>query len=305
MSTAAGTVARTPAGTGPPALLRELLDGGLDPGYAAAAASRPPGNSSAPRLFRVLTVAVALVAGLVLALGWNDAHQSAPAQAVLHAELVARARAAQVTTRQLAAAVQQQASTVAAAQAAALSGDADGQQVQAELAVAKVAAGTLAVRGPGLQVDLGNPPAPAPEATAGGRVGTTPIAAVAAITDQDVRSVVNALWAAGAQAVAVDQVRVTPLSAIRFAGEEVLVDFQSVSSPYTIRAIGNPDVLAVAFAQSPAAGRYAGQAASLGVVFTFAPAVDLQLPAGVLADPSYASAAAPLPAATPTTGSPR
>jgi uncharacterized protein YlxW (UPF0749 family) len=52
--------------------------------------------------------------------------------------------------------------------------------------------------------------------------------------------VVNALWAAGAEAVAVNGRRVTGTTAIRQAGDVVLVNFHAVSSPYRVRAIGDP-----------------------------------------------------------------
>ena len=42
-----------------------------------------------------------------------------------------------------------------------------------------------------------------------------------------------------------------PLTAIRFAGEAVLVDFRPVTNPYEISAIGDPDTLAGKFLASP------------------------------------------------------
>ena len=42
---------------------------------------------------------------------------------------------------------------------------------------------------------------------------------------------VNELWADGAQAMSVNDVRLTPTSAIRFAGQAVLVDFQPLLPP--------------------------------------------------------------------------
>ncbi|HKX24847.1 MAG TPA: DUF881 domain-containing protein, partial [Actinomycetota bacterium] len=56
----------------------------------------------------------------------------------------------------------------------------------------------------------------------------------------DLQLVVNALWAAGAEAVAVNGRRVTATTAIRQAGDAVLVNFNAVSSPYRVQAIGDP-----------------------------------------------------------------
>ena len=54
---------------------------------------------------------------------------------------------------------------------------------------------------------------------------------------------VNALWAAGAEAISINGQRLGPTTAIRFAGEAVLVDFRPVTNPYEISAIGDPDTL--------------------------------------------------------------
>ena len=87
-----------------------------------------------------------------------------------------------------------------------------------------------------------------------------------------------------------NDVRLTPTSAIRFAGQAVLVDFQPITSPYTIRAIGDPDVLVTRFADSEVASRYHTLAAR-GVAFSFDESTRLTLPASAAASPRYASAA--------------
>jgi uncharacterized protein YlxW (UPF0749 family) len=63
------------------------------------------------------------------------------------------------------------------------------------------------------------------------------------IQDVDLQLVVNALWEAGAEAVAVNGRRVVATTAIREAGDRVLVNFDPVSSPYLVVAIGDPEAL--------------------------------------------------------------
>jgi uncharacterized protein YlxW (UPF0749 family) len=63
------------------------------------------------------------------------------------------------------------------------------------------------------------------------------------IQDVDLQLVVNALWEAGAEAVAVNGRRVVATTAIREAGDRVLVNFDPVSSPYRVVAIGDPEAL--------------------------------------------------------------
>lgn len=72
--------------------------------------------------------------------------------------------------------------------------------------------------------------------------------------DRDLQEAVNGLWAAGAEAVAVNGLRLSTLTAIRSAGEAVLVDFRPISPPYVVEAIGAPDELRRRF-QGGAAGQ--------------------------------------------------
>jgi uncharacterized protein YlxW (UPF0749 family) len=95
-------------------------------------------------------------------------------------------------------------------------------------------AGLAPVEGPGLVIELADSPQ-APRT----RGELTDLR----IQDVDLRLVVNALWEAGAEAVAVNGRRVVATTAIREAGDRVLVNFDPVSSPYRVAAIGDPDAL--------------------------------------------------------------
>lgn len=81
------------------------------------------------------------------------------------------------------------------------------------------------VQGPGVTVTVDD----APGADAG---------SLNRVLDRDLQDVVNALWRAGASAVAVNGHRLTSATAIRSAGEAILVDYQPVSRPYTVTALG-------------------------------------------------------------------
>ena len=59
------------------------------------------------------------------------------------------------------------------------------------------------------------------------------------VQDVDLQVVVNGLWAAGAEAIAVNGQRLTAMTAIRSAGDAVLVDLVALSSPYTVEAVGD------------------------------------------------------------------
>src|SRR5262249_17837351 len=138
-----------------------------------------------------------------------------------------------------------------------------------------------------LTVTLTEPSVPAATPTPG-RAGTVPIGRTNILTDRDIRSVVNELWHDGAEAVAVNGIRLTATSAIRFAGQAILVDFQPITSPSVASAIGNPDQLVTRFAQSDVASRYQTLTGVDGIGFTFTTNADLSLPAGALGPVQYA-----------------
>ncbi|MEL7974970.1 DUF881 domain-containing protein [Isoptericola sp. F-RaC21] len=133
-----------------------------------------------------------------------------------------------------------------------------------------VVSGSAAVSGPGLVVSLSDGDAAQSESEPD---------ASARVRDADVQTVVNALWAAGAEAVSVDDQRLTSLSAIRNAGDAILVDLVPLPGPtYTIRAIGDPDDLQTAYARSGAPAYLQLLGSRYGIQSSVTPQSDLSLP---------------------------
>lgn len=254
----------------PQSFLLDLVNNTLDPGYTDAAGRRAGARS---RWDRPLTALGCALAGFVLVVALIHQDRGAPAAARVHADLVTRVQAAQDRNQALTQTVQSLDDQLNRLRAAAL-----GSAGQARLTEQELLAGVLPATGPGLRVTLSEPTAAAPTATPG-RAGSTPIAATHIITDRDVRAVVNQLWSDGAEAVAVNGVRLNPVSAIRFAGEAVLVDFQPVAPPYRIDAIGKADRLDTRFADSAVASRYKTLSAARGIGFNFTEQSTLTLPA--------------------------
>lgn len=113
-----------------------------------------------------------------------------------------------------------------------------------ELEQAKAAAGLTTLRGPGVEIVL----ADAAQVPA----GSDPNDSI--IHDYDVAAVVNALVNAGAEAVSVNGERVVATTAIRCAGNTILVNSTRLGNPYTIRAIGEAGALSAGVYASPDAG---------------------------------------------------
>lgn len=121
-------------------------------------------------------------------------------------------------------------SDVEAAQAVALRRsrlDRDQSNREADLALQ---AGTTSLRGAGLLVQLSD----SDREPSGVEDG----AGAYRIQDTDIRLVVNALLAAGAEAVAVNDSRLVSTSPIRAAGDTIVVNFRPLNPPYRILAIG-------------------------------------------------------------------
>jgi uncharacterized protein YlxW (UPF0749 family) len=189
-----------------------------------------------------------VLAALVVTLGAAQARQSAPAVARERQELLDRVTAGTEALDDLQAEVDALREDVAARQRAALD---EGGDPGAGLA--GLLAGATGVRGPGLELTLDDAP------DAAGATGSGPrsdgFAHSGRVRDRDLQRVVNGLWAAGAEAVAVNDQRLTALSAIRAAGDAVLVDNRPLVPPYRVVAVGDGEALRAGFENS-VAGRY-------------------------------------------------
>jgi uncharacterized protein YlxW (UPF0749 family) len=268
-------------------LLVDLVTNTLDPGYAAAARRRGPAPAPARRRLDGAAVVIGcLLIGFTLVVAYVHTHRGAPEAAKVHDRLVAKVRDAQRADEKLAKRAQQLNGELTALRDEALSGSGG---LSGQIDREQAAAGQVAVRGPGLEVMLKEPPQPTGSPSEG-RGGSTPITATHILTDRDLRSVVNELWSDGAEAISVNDVRLTPTSSIRFAGEVVLIDRVAITSPYTVRAIGDADGLATGFAISAVASRYHTLVSASGIGFSFTERASLSLPASGAVTPSYAHA---------------
>ncbi|MGN9811942.1 DUF881 domain-containing protein [Micromonospora sp. BQ11] len=106
-------------------------------------------------------------------------------------------------------------------------------------------AGFTALSGPGVTVELDDAPRRSD--------GTLPEGATnddLVVHQGDVQAVVNALWAGGAEAMSIMNVRVLATSAVRCVGNTLLLHGRVYSPPFKIVAIGDPAALQQALADS-------------------------------------------------------
>ena len=131
----------------------------------------------------------------------------------------------------------------------------DESSLQSRLDALTLVSGGNSVTGEGIRVVLDNAPDANgtdadsdPRTEAEKKEGT--------VLSKDLQVVVNGLWEAGAEAISINGQRLTSKSAIRFAGEAILVNYRPLARPYTISVIGSKTDLQTEFAEN-AGGAYA------------------------------------------------
>lgn len=226
------------------ALLTEVLDPPVGPGYRSAAEKRLEQGlpaSSGTRTWLVLAVSVLL--GLIFTAAATSLGGQDQGSGEARTQLVERIEIAQETGDAYRSTVEQLRSDISALEQQALdreaAGGAPGEAPQSaasrRIAAAGLEAGATAVQGPGVIVRLADA---APRDASPGEV-----IEAERINSRDIQLVVNALWSAGAEAISVNGHRMTSTSAIRFAGKAIIVDFRGLTPPYEIVAIGDPERL--------------------------------------------------------------
>jgi len=120
------------------------------------------------------------------------------------------------------------------------------EAARAQVAALQPAAGLVAVTGPGLRVSMSDAPR---DADGNYPAGVDPDDLV--VHQQDVQSVVNALWAGGAEAMMIMDQRVLTTSAVRCIGNTLLLQGRTYSPPFVVTAIGDAAAMSAALDVEP------------------------------------------------------
>lgn len=229
-------------------LLADMTGDALDPGYAAAAArTGAAGRQRSRSNGRLALLAAVTAVGLLLATAAAKVRQDEPVAERQRERIIAEIQVRTAQTDRLQDELSRLHRETSRARAERLARSAAGRRADRELRRLALVTGATPVEGPGIRVTVDDTAAGDGSGASAGAPGTR-------VLDRDLQQLVNALWAAGASAVAVDDQRLTAVTAIRSAGDAVLVDYRPVSPPYVVTAIGDPRTLEVRFADS-AAGR--------------------------------------------------
>ena len=263
-------------------LLVDMMANTLDQAYAERAAHTAGTGAGSPAPTRrggpgrqVVAGLVVLALGLVTGTAVAQVRARQEATTGLRADLAGEVRARTAQTDQLAREAERLRGELGAAQAELLGADAAGRAAAEQLRLLGLASATLPVTGPGVRVVLDDalPPEDGPDATLR---GGTPLDG--RVQDRDLQDLANGLWAAGAEAIDINGQRLTALSAIRSAGDAILVDFRPLSPPYVVRAVGDAAALELELLDGPTGRRLTTYGSLYGLRFSLERSDGLSLP---------------------------
>ncbi len=138
-------------------------------------------------------------------------------------------------------------------------GDAETRVRRAELTT-----GFSAVHGPGVRITVDNRP--------GDEVDGE-------VLDEDLATLVDGLFEAGAEAVAINDQRINALGGIRNTNRAVHVNGRPVNAPYTVSAIGDPRTLQARLVDTYQGQQWFGRVNNFGFVYEAENVDDIRLPA--------------------------
>ena len=161
---------------------------------------------------------------------------------------------------------------VADRQAEAAAGDSRVAAAQAAEELER-AAGLVPVTGPGVTVELDD----APRRPGRPELSANPDDLV--VHQQDVQSVVNALWRGGAEAMTLMGQRIVSTTAVRCVGNTVIIHGLVYSPPFVVTAVGDPSSLRDALDADPGVAYYRTFVDRFGLGYAVRTEDEVELPA--------------------------
>jgi len=221
-------------------LLTEVMERPLDPSYAAAAAQRMVDGPRTGKWSKWIIVSAAIVLGVITTIA--AIHLQIPLSGARETRLLLedQIRSRNLRISQISEQVSNLSLEIVNLQEAALT--AGDPVLASQLHIDELHNGRAQLTGPGMVVTL----------TDGGG-GLTEITSDHLVRDVDLQQVVSALWASGAEAISIEGQRLTMTTAIRNAGDAVLIDLMPILGPsFQVTAIGNPTTMETAWRNSGA-----------------------------------------------------
>ncbi|WP_435300027.1 DUF881 domain-containing protein [Timonella sp. A28] len=251
-------------------LLNEVMHRPLDPGYATAARRKAQREAAGMQnkthpISKGVVLVVALALGFVTVTSISSLRARTSLTSNTRAVLIDEIEQRNNEIEEISQSIDRLRSETEALQAQIL--QATDTELEHKLQIDQMRNGNLAVTGPGLIIEMED----------GADADVEPAELV---QDRDLRPVITSLWGAGAEAISVNGKRLTATSAVRSAGDAILVDLIGLSSPYVIEAVGDPAMLQKNFAKQPAATHLVVLEQKYGIPSTISESKNLTLDAG-------------------------
>lgn len=227
----------------------------------------------APRVWQVLVLVVFLVVGLLLATTRQFSHGDEIRRSDT-TRLSSLVRSAQDSADAAEVARDDLAAEIAALQDATGTVDADVGDLLTQADPLAASAGLRGESGAGVVVTLTDAPR-----GQDGRYASDASPDDLVVHQQDVQSVLNALWSGGATAVAMQDQRIVSRVAPRCIGNTLLLGGRTYSPPYVVTALGDSTRLSAALDAEPGVRVFRQYAVRYGLGFDSSASSDLSVPA--------------------------
>ena len=249
-------------------LLTLITERSLDEDYAHVAARRAASGEDRPTRSKVWNTAVAVAAfGALATIVAVQTSRDADVQELGRAALIRQIDSGRAEVADL----QKQIRTLTEAGLTADDTNAtlaeQYDDLTARLRRLEVQTGYVAVRGPGVRIKVASAPDAVPNDE---------------IRDEDLALLVDGLWTAGAEAVAINDQRVVALGGIRNTNRAIHVNGRPLTPPYVVEAIGNSGTLQARLLESSAGLEWFSVANGLGFSYVPQNVEELRLPAANL-----------------------
>ncbi len=231
------------------------------------------GGGAATRTWQILVLVVCLVVGLLLATT-RQFSQGDEIRRTDSTRLSSLVRSTQDSAGEAQSVRDDLVREVEALQNAAGSIDQNVGSVLADAEPLTAAAGLTGESGPGIVVTMTDAPR-----GLDGRYASDASPDDLVVHQQDVQSVLNALWAGGASAVSMQDQRVVSGTAPRCIGNTLLLGGRTYSPPYVMTALGDPARLAATLDNEPGVRVFQQYALRYGLGYDAEMSNDLAVPA--------------------------
>jgi uncharacterized protein YlxW (UPF0749 family) len=247
-------------------LLTLITARSMDEDYAHVAQQRASAGDGAPRTVRPHWTSVLAVAalGVMAAVVAAQTDRQAPVDELSRAALIEQIddRSDELQSLQGEVGDLTRSNAALASRNTTIQGQLD--DIESRVQRAELIAGFSVVHGPGVRITVDNRPE---------------VDVNSEIRDEDLATLVDGLWEAGAEAVAINDQRLNALGGIRNTNRAIHVNGRPVNAPYVVSAIGDPRTLQARLLQTSQGQEWFALVNGLGFVYTPENVEDIRLPA--------------------------